>query len=632
MKKLLWVIIILAILVAAFFAFRNGKSEFIETARYDTDTVIEGDYAVLSGEQTTLANNARLTIMGDFTVDGAVACDAGSLTVVVQGMTTLNNTLSCVAEDGEADEARDILLVAKGGLTMSEDAYLTAAGNVQFTNSEDAVLSAEELVRAYDDVENVSPVGQSIGPFTNSEETTNTSGATSLNNILRFARKIVDLHSMTLFAREAHAQGASIPAVIRGRMQVVTPPKGVKQLVVFNFPNTPEVQISDFELSGPDGRAGASDEGANCTAKGEDGEDAFRFNAVAPNLKVHNFTLSLGAGGAGGDAETSADCDPGSATGGNGGKSGNFRMIGTQQFSIDGAFVIHPGNGGNGGGATAKGKDGDPAKKGGDAIAKGGNGAHNKKALSVAGSVAGTNNVQVGDVVGGLGGGVSAEPGNGGDGTKCAEAGGAGGVGSATGGRGGDASLSLAGGVTRLEFATDIGGTGGSVFVFGGKGGNGGACDATGPGGAGGNGGAANATEGKGGTGKSGPASSGPVLDETGGDGGNGGDGCGPGNGGTGGSGDPKGEDGEKGKDLCVAEKKDTGAGVDLRVKVIQFNGKYLPVDQLIVESEIGCGADHWHAAQGVVIATDNTPVPDPGPQCGYGKVRDKPVMEIPVE
>lgn len=65
-------------------------------------------------------------------------------------------------------------------------------------------------------------------------------------------------------------------------------------------------------------------------------------------------------------------------------------------------------------------------------------------------------------------------------------------------------------------------------------------------------------------------------------------------------------------------------------IEVIEYNGKYLPTSQLIVEDEIGCGAEHWHAAEGVVTATDGTQVSDPGPQCGYGKVKDKPAMKIP--
>lgn len=66
-------------------------------------------------------------------------------------------------------------------------------------------------------------------------------------------------------------------------------------------------------------------------------------------------------------------------------------------------------------------------------------------------------------------------------------------------------------------------------------------------------------------------------------------------------------------------------------IKVIDYNGKYLPVSQLIVESEKGCddGTSHWHAAEGVVTAIDGTDVSDPGPQCGYGKVSDRPSIDI---
>ncbi len=65
-------------------------------------------------------------------------------------------------------------------------------------------------------------------------------------------------------------------------------------------------------------------------------------------------------------------------------------------------------------------------------------------------------------------------------------------------------------------------------------------------------------------------------------------------------------------------------------VDVIEYNGKLLPVDDLIVEDEVGCGAEHWHAAQGVVTALDGSQVSDPGPQCGYGKVKDKPITTVP--
>jgi len=73
-------------------------------------------------------------------------------------------------------------------------------------------------------------------------------------------------------------------------------------------------------------------------------------------------------------------------------------------------------------------------------------------------------------------------------------------------------------------------------------------------------------------------------------------------------------------------------AGETPMLTVIEYNGKFLPTSQLIVESEAGCdgGTAHWHAARGTVTATDGTEVADPGPQCGYGKVEDRPSQNIP--
>lgn len=134
-----------------------------------------------------------------------------------------------------------------------------------------------------------------------------------------------------------------------------------------------------------------------------------------------------------------------------------------------------------------------------------------------------------------------------------------------------------------------------------------------------------------------------------GGPAGNGGN-CGPeGQGGPGGAGKPPGTDGKPGKIFCALPKEEhqttnppaenpptsttpppTGQ-TQKKIRAIEYNGKYLPVDQLIIESEIGCGAQHYHVARGFVVATDNTPVQDPGPQCGYGKVSEKPVLDVPV-
>jgi hypothetical protein len=69
---------------------------------------------------------------------------------------------------------------------------------------------------------------------------------------------------------------------------------------------------------------------------------------------------------------------------------------------------------------------------------------------------------------------------------------------------------------------------------------------------------------------------------------------------------------------------------VQEKIRVIQYNSKYVPLSELKIENESGCGADHYHAKNGFVIATDGTKMYDPGPQCGYGKVSQKPTLEIP--
>lgn len=638
MKKQIGIgILTLIVLGGLLYYFLNNRGPE-ETAAFENDTVIEGNYIVPAGEQTTLKNGAKLTVKGNLQVDGVLACDKGSLQIFVEGEAIITNRVSCERpQDGEASMLAksnivteyNISIIAKKGLTIKNTAEILANGNVQFVSDENILLKSQnDIDRVYKEIGEDTGDGFRIGPFTED-------GAVAVNRETKKQDKleIISIIKDTFAIPTASAEGAA-PVVIAGKFSVPNPPPGVKRLVVFNFPDASEVIIENFELTGPKGRKGADDKGQSCTANGKDGEDAFRFTAVAPNLKVNNFTFNLGDGGDGGDAETTKDCHPGRATGGKGGKSGNFKMIGGSSFSITGAFNINPGRGGAGGGALAHGKDGGPSEDGGDAIVTGGRGSDNKKVLKVSGSIDGLENVLVGDGVAGAGGSALAEPGNGGSGDGCGKKGGKGGNGTATGGDGGDAKITLGGNAKRAPLAKDIGGVGGTADSIGASGGAGGGCDSKGPGGNGGNGGNASSKEGKGGMGSSGRQSDGSVLDETGGNGGNGGDGCKEGKGGKGGSGDPEGEDGKDGKNLCgVTPSPTTGTTPPTSsktVRVIEYNGKFLPVDQLIVENEEGCGADHWHAARGVVKATDGSMVPDPGPQCGYGKVKDKPAKNIP--
>lgn len=699
MKTLLWGIVIVALLAGVGVLLFSSKAPLPENVSIiDADTTVAGDYAVAEGAKVILKNNAVLTVTGNLTARGELACDGGALRIVVKGTADFEHTVRCTRPESglpEGDIGSGILIVAGKGLVFGKNATIVSNGHVQIVDSAEKLATTQESIETlYADAARDSGGGPRLGPFIPKETVGKKSGAVIVPARFSFApgapEEILASSGGWNFVKRASAQGAPAPCVdqngnvvancvrISGNwvmgsgtppppgVNVPTPPKGVNHIILnFNFGPNQEVHLADFSLSGPDGRPGTDDNaGDKCITQGGNGEDAFRLNVRASNIIINNFNLWLGNGGRGGNAETGKDCDPGRATGGKGGGAGNFKMSASGDFAIEGAFNIYPGMGGEGGSATAhgkKGEDGCPGKKGGDATARGGDGGPNKKELAAVGNVSGISNVTVGEVVGGAGGVATADPGAGGSGTGCTCGGGKGGDGTAIGGRGGDASVKIP-----SAFGTANGGNGGNVDSHGGTGGTGGFCGPEGPGGNGGNGGNALSNKGQAGSGTSADGSPGNVTNEKGGDGGNGGDGCGPGGGGKSGKGKPPGTDGKPGKNVCV-EKKDTSTsvtppptgvttggtsggvtppppptgttggtpppsgGTGKQIQVIQYGGKYLPVDQLIVEDEAGCGANHWHAAGGVVRATDGSLVPDPGPQCGYGKVSERPVITTTV-
>ncbi|HXV27097.1 MAG TPA: hypothetical protein VD862_03705 [Candidatus Paceibacterota bacterium] len=516
----------------------------VETTTYAQDTVLDGDQVIPARHRWVLAGGASLTVNGNLEIQGELACGEGGMTVSVNGDLVLGGKVSCAS-------GGDVAIAFAGSLDAEKGSVIDADGSVVI--SDDAQRLASDLNRLdsiYDDVERETGAGPRLGPLADDASAIGSSWADEVvaarsGNVIRHA---------SWLGATAYAQGES-HVTLRGKFVIRTPKPGKKQIVLIDTPGVDNMNLTDLNLTGPDGREGASDMDTNCNAVGKNGEDAFRLMARAPNLRINNVTLNLGNGGKGGDASTNKDCDPGTAVGGKGGKAGNFKLFGTQSFTIEGDFTINPGKGGEGGFALALGRDGGPSEKGGDATATGGAGAENRKRLSQQGTVNGVANVQVGSVVGGKGGDADALPGTGGAGVGCGNKGGDGGKGTATAGKGGDARAIIGGGAVRTPGAQDTGGEGGISSADGGKAGDGGACDASGPGGNGGTGGAAVSKPGKGGSATVSGAD-GAKKNETGGNGGNGGAGCLPGKLGKGGTGNPPGEDGKDGKNLCVSETK----------------------------------------------------------------------------
>lgn len=64
-------------------------------------------------------------------------------------------------------------------------------------------------------------------------------------------------------------------------------------------------------------------------------------------------------------------------------------------------------------------------------------------------------------------------------------------------------------------------------------------------------------------------------------------------------------------------------------IKVIEVNGKKVPVSQFIIGTGPDCDSPHYHApGEGTVTALDGTKLQDPG-GCGFGKVKDVSIHEL---
>ncbi|PIR07326.1 MAG: hypothetical protein COV55_00285 [Candidatus Komeilibacteria bacterium CG11_big_fil_rev_8_21_14_0_20_36_20] len=567
-KRIGW-FVALVIIVAAIFWWQFKTSEII----YNSSTELE-IFNVPVGQTVVFKDGPTITVKGDTVIDGELKCDDGPLLLTVEGKLTVNGKLTCALDDGVSEDnlGNGINIVAKGEVEFNSSAVVQTNGHLQLVDDENKLASTQEAIdQLYNDAGEDSGEGLRIGPmipidlapgqvaFSNNKQAQVLYPNIYVNQN-NLAEKFKNVIIPSVQAEEAAKDiaGNDVADTVKigglwvvgrpvnnppGVIDMPTPPEGIKKIIIaYNFGGR-NMNIADLILFGPDGRPGAEDKNA-CDVKGDDGQNAFRLNIQAPSVTINNFSLHLGSGGFGGNAETDKDCDPGQAMGGQGAEAGNFKITGSNRFQIVGAFDIFPGAGGAGGKAIAHGKDGkNPGEKGGNAIAQGGQGAANKKGAKVTGEVSGLDNVTIAKIVAGRGGDALAEAGRGGDGKGCKSNGGEGGKASANAGNGGAATS---------RTAESTGGNGGDAEAIAGRGGDGGDCDPKDDGGKGGNGGEAAATAGTGGTGKTTRGNDGIVKNEIGGDGGDGGDGCLPGKGGKEGNAVTLGKDGADGKNLCI--------------------------------------------------------------------------------
>src|SRR3989344_702701 len=463
---------------------------------YTTNIVVDGDLSI-GRRAMVMKSGATLTVKGNLTVDGQLRCKDGSLNITVEGKLTLNKTIACqipALADSESTAPAGVTLVRGYSAEFQAGSLLASNGHIQIVEATADLQSEEELNQTFEEVVTDTGSEPRIGPLGNtSRDTASTSQIksrpkpTTLNNNL----PTVHLTGKSSLFDRAYAQTPPRRIILGGTMyigswgkklpktiDVKKLPKNVKQVVVrAYFPNG-NVEFADKSvIYAPDGQDGPDiTGGCDINVPEQESEadkkarDAMRMRVQARTITVGELDLYLGDGGRGGNATTDKDCDPiGKAIAGHGGQSGNFKMSTAPEgnLTIKGPFRIHPGVSGAGGTATAygnNGKSGEIGENGKGAAAVGGNGADNIKVLRAKG-VAGLSNIYVDSLIAGNGGNAIANPGNGGDSSKCDIPGGLAGAGGASAGAGGIAKLEYPLEVKDLSDAADLDGVDGKPTV-----------------------------------------------------------------------------------------------------------------------------------------------------------------------
>jgi hypothetical protein len=485
--KILIVIMAVCVAVAGAAGFLITRQEAAQAgdlpATITSDTTFTGDITMPSGDKTTIRDGAVITVEGSAAIDGTLDAEDGPLVLNVNGDLTINGTLEAIHASPPnpspttplGNQSIGIRIVVGGDLTFGSGARVNTNGHIVITDNEEQLQRTPQEIE--DEVDSASGTLPTLVPLPPDHSAFENSNPLS-------------------GARSTFPAQAGNPIVLSGDWNFENFP-GDTPVVVFRFGGARDLHLNDFDLTGPKGVSGGSDDQSGNpeeSAQGSDGKKGMRLNIWnnSGKVKFTNVTLNLSDGGDGGSA--TAKCSD--ATGGAGGEPGNLRTTAGGGIEVD-SLTINPGKGGNGGNATATCPGHD--EEGHDVTATAGNGGNNKKALYVRGNVQGVSNITIGELAAGDGGDATAVGGKGGDCVAPDKNGWSGGDATAIGGNGGDASLSLKG--HSVSAGSVVGGDGGDATATGGNGGDGcdGTCPIEDPPGQGGSGGTAAATAGTGG-------------------------------------------------------------------------------------------------------------------------------------
>ncbi|MDP6583722.1 MAG: hypothetical protein QF535_03625, partial [Anaerolineales bacterium] len=176
MKKILSLIIVILVIVGIFTLIGGSEEStertFSEVNEFSTDTTIEEDLTINPDTQTVMKDGARLVVKGNLDVQGQIACEDGQLHIVVEGSTSISDSIVCDIPEELSDSGSGIgiALVSSKGFTMTEGAVVESNGSIQIVENEELLATTKEEINAlYDSVEEESGEGIRIGPFVDKE-------------------------------------------------------------------------------------------------------------------------------------------------------------------------------------------------------------------------------------------------------------------------------------------------------------------------------------------------------------------------------------------------------------------------------------------------------------------------------
>lgn len=451
-----------------------GYTQFFAKTYISSDITLK-ELKIDKGKTMVVKNGAKITVLGNAKIDGSIECEGGPIKLITKGSLQVANKVECNNQDMVA-------LVAQSGIEFGENAQVISSGNVFLVDSEEHIPDSQEAIdKLFEETGMDTNDGKMrIGPLGSDEENID-KRPKSIDAILKNSPvKILDSKNMSKIDIVKTASAKDDTVVLNGNWKIDPPKKGINNPVFFvNFPGR-SLEING-SLSLPKGRDAETVKGG-CDIQVPDDEeedelknkgkknrqkDAPRARFRAEKVTIGSFTLTLGDGGKGADAETD-QCFYAVAVAGTGGKSGNLKITAGTEIIIKDRFTIIPGKGGKGGNAIAygkKGNSGNPGGNGGYAGAGGGYGANNDKKLKFLGDARGLDKIFIGSVIGGDGGDGIANPGDGGDGDVCDSKGGLAGYGYVEEGFGGMPFLELLPQVKRVKGAKDELGKGGKTVV-----------------------------------------------------------------------------------------------------------------------------------------------------------------------